>query len=80
VYDVNGLLVDTNVNGPLVDTNYQRALAWYRAFRRHQIVVPVWRIHRHIGMGGDQAVRALTDARIRSPTPAPGRFREPPAV
>jgi HAD superfamily hydrolase (TIGR01509 family) len=46
-----------------VDTNYQHALAWYRAFRHHGIVLPVWRIHRHIGMGGDQLVGALTDER-----------------
>jgi HAD superfamily hydrolase (TIGR01509 family) len=52
-----------DIDGTLVDTNYQHALAWYRAFRRHQIVLPVWRIHRHIGMGGDQVVEALTDAR-----------------
>jgi HAD superfamily hydrolase (TIGR01509 family) len=50
-----------DIDGTLVDTNYQHALAWYRAFRRHRIVLPVWRIHRHIGMGGDQVVRALTD-------------------
>jgi HAD superfamily hydrolase (TIGR01509 family) len=25
--------------------------------------VPVWRIHRHIGMGGDQLIAALTDER-----------------
>jgi HAD superfamily hydrolase (TIGR01509 family) len=52
-----------DIDGTLVDTNYQHALAWYRAFRRHQIVLPVWRIHRHIGMGGDQVVQALTDER-----------------
>jgi HAD superfamily hydrolase (TIGR01509 family) len=52
-----------DIDGTLVDTNYQHALAWYRAFRRHQIVLPVWRIHRHIGMGGDQVVEALTDER-----------------
>ena len=46
-----------------MDTNYQHALAWYRAFRRHDIVLPVWRIHRHIGMGGDQLVEELTDER-----------------
>jgi HAD superfamily hydrolase (TIGR01509 family) len=51
-----------DVDGTLVDTNYQHALAWYRAFRRHEIVLPVWRIHRHIGMGGDQLIEALTDA------------------
>jgi beta-phosphoglucomutase-like phosphatase (HAD superfamily) len=55
-----------DIDGTLVDTNYQHALAWYRAFRRHQIVLPVWRIHRHIGMGGDQVVRGLTWSRPRS--------------
>ena len=52
-----------DVDGTLVDTNYQHAIAWYRAFLRHEIVLPVWRIHRHIGMGGDQLVKALTDER-----------------
>src|ERR1700759_2513739 len=50
-----------DIDGTLVDTNYQHALGWYRAFRRHGIVLPVWRIHRHIGMGGDQLIQALTD-------------------
>lgn len=50
-----------DIDGTLVDTNYQHALAWYRAFRRHDITLAVWRIHRHIGMGGDQVVEALTD-------------------
>jgi HAD superfamily hydrolase (TIGR01549 family) len=50
-----------DVDGTLVDTNYQHALAWYRAFREHGIVLPVWRAHRAIGMGGDQLVAALTD-------------------
>jgi HAD superfamily hydrolase (TIGR01549 family) len=48
-----------DVDGTLVDTNYHHALAWYRAFRQHGIVLPVWRIHRHVGMGGDQVVAAL---------------------
>jgi HAD superfamily hydrolase (TIGR01549 family) len=54
--------VDTaifDVDGTLVDTNYQHALAWFRAFRRVGVVLPLWRIHRHIGMGGDQIVAAL---------------------
>ena len=42
-----------------MDTNYHHAIAWYRAFRQHGIVLPVWRIHRHIGMGGDQLIGAL---------------------
>lgn len=50
-----------DIDGTLVDTNYQHALAWYRAFRRSGVVLPVWRIHRHIGMGGDQLLPALTD-------------------
>jgi HAD superfamily hydrolase (TIGR01549 family) len=48
-----------DIDGTLVDTNYQHAVAWYRAFREHGIVLPVWRVHRHIGMGGDQLVAAL---------------------
>ena len=48
-----------DVDGTLVDTNYQHAIAWYRAFRRHGVVPPLWRIHRHIGMGGDQLVDAV---------------------
>jgi HAD superfamily hydrolase (TIGR01549 family) len=48
-----------DVDGTLVDTNYHHAIAWFRAFRRHFLTLPVWRIHRHIGMGGDQLVAAL---------------------
>ncbi len=45
-----------DVDGTLIDTNYQHALAWFRAFRSLDITVPVWRIHRAIGMGGDKLV------------------------
>jgi HAD superfamily hydrolase (TIGR01549 family) len=48
-----------DVDGTLVDSNYQHAIAWYRALRRHDVLVPIWRIHRHIGMGGDQLVGAV---------------------
>jgi beta-phosphoglucomutase-like phosphatase (HAD superfamily) len=48
-----------DVDGTLVDTNYHHALAWFRAFRRHGIVLALWRIHRHMGMGGDQLVGAV---------------------
>ncbi|MBV8218410.1 MAG: HAD family hydrolase [Solirubrobacterales bacterium] len=53
-----------DIDGTLVDTNYHHAIAWYRAFRQHGIGLSLWRIHRHIGMGGDQLVAALTDDRI----------------
>jgi len=42
-----------DVDGTLVDTNYHHALTWARAFRQHGLVVPVFRTHRSIGMGGD---------------------------
>jgi phosphoglycolate phosphatase-like HAD superfamily hydrolase len=45
-----------DIDGTLVDSNYQHALAWYRAFRDHDVTVPIWQIHRAIGMGGDQLV------------------------
>jgi HAD superfamily hydrolase (TIGR01509 family) len=48
-----------DVDGTLVETNYHHAIAWYRAFTQHGVELPVWRIHRAIGMGGDQLVAAL---------------------
>jgi len=48
-----------DVDGTLVDSNYQHALAWYRALREVGEVQPVWRLHRLIGMGGDQLVKAV---------------------
>lgn len=48
-----------DIDGTLVDTNYQHAIAWHRALRAHGYAVQLWRIHRHIGMGGDQIVTAL---------------------
>ena len=48
-----------DIDGTLVDTNYHHALAWFHAFKTHGQVLPLWRIHRHIGMGGDHMVAAL---------------------
>jgi HAD superfamily hydrolase (TIGR01509 family) len=59
---VEAALLD--VDGTLIDSNYQHALAWYRAFRRHGIVLPFWRIHRTVGMGGDQLVPALVGREV----------------
>jgi HAD superfamily hydrolase (TIGR01509 family) len=53
------ITVVLDVDGTLVDTNYQHAIAWHRALRSCGYVVQLWRIHRHIGMGGDQIVAAL---------------------
>ena len=48
-----------DLDGTLVDSSYFHAVAWFRAFRAHDLTLPTWRIHRHVGMGGDQLVPAL---------------------
>jgi HAD superfamily hydrolase (TIGR01509 family) len=48
-----------DIDGTLVDTNYQHVIAWARALQRFDIDVALWRIHRLIGMGGDQVVTSL---------------------
>lgn len=53
-----------DIDGTLVDSNYQHALAWYRAFRAVGVQLEVRRIHRHIGMGGDQLVEALAGGEV----------------
>jgi HAD superfamily hydrolase (TIGR01509 family) len=58
------IIVD--VDGTLVDTNYQHALCWFRAFRQQDLTVPIWRIHRHIGMGGDHLVEALCGEEVEA--------------
>jgi len=53
-----------DIDGTLVDTNYQHAIAWFLAFKQHDEFLPLWRIHRHIGMGGDQIVTALAGEEV----------------
>jgi HAD superfamily hydrolase (TIGR01549 family) len=48
-----------DIDGTLIDTNYQHALAWFRSFSKFEIVLPIWKIHRGIGMGGDHMIEAL---------------------
>ncbi|MCW2760193.1 MAG: HAD-superfamily hydrolase, subfamily variant 1 [Marmoricola sp.] len=45
-----------DIDGTLVDSTYHHAIAWQRAFHRNDLPVPLWRIHRTIGMGGDKLV------------------------
>ena len=45
-----------DIDGTLVDSTYHHAIAWHRAFGAHHVEVPLWRIHRTIGMGGDKLV------------------------
>lgn len=53
-----------DLDGTLVDSNYQHALAWFRAFRGFDLTFPTWRIHRSIGMGGDQLVAEVAGADV----------------
>jgi HAD superfamily hydrolase (TIGR01549 family) len=55
-----------DVDGTLVDSNYQHAMAWYRALRTLGEVHPVWRIHRLIGMGGDQLLPTLAGDEVEA--------------
>jgi HAD superfamily hydrolase (TIGR01549 family) len=55
--DAAALLLD--VDGTLVDTAYLHTLAWQRACSANGFAVAAHRIHRLIGMGGDQFVPAL---------------------
>ncbi|MDU0292550.1 HAD family hydrolase [Saccharothrix longispora] len=58
----NTLVLD--VDGTLVDTNFHHAVAWFRAFRRFDITIPTWRLHRAIGMGGDKLVAAVAGEHV----------------
>jgi HAD superfamily hydrolase (TIGR01549 family) len=53
-----------DVDGTLVDSNYQHALSWFRAFRSVGLTVPIWRLHRSIGMGGDRLVPSVTNEEV----------------
>lgn len=55
-----------DVDGTLVDTNYQHSLAWFRALRAVDVTVPIWRVHRAVGMGGDQLVGAVAGADVEA--------------
>lgn len=48
-----------DVDGTLVDSTYHHALAWRRAFHANDVPVPMWRVHRAIGLGGDRLVEAV---------------------
>ena len=55
-----------DVDGTLVDSNYQHAMAWYRALRSLGETYPIWRIHRLIGMGGDNLLTALAGEEVEA--------------
>ena len=53
-----------DLDGTLVDSNYHHALAWFRALREQEIVIPLWRLHRHVGIGGDRYVAAVAGEEV----------------
>lgn len=53
-----------DVDGTLMDSNYHHVRAWQRAFAEVGIVVPGWRIHRALGMGGDRLVEHLSGGTV----------------
>jgi HAD superfamily hydrolase (TIGR01549 family) len=55
-----------DIDGTLVDSTYHHAIAWQRALDRHDVPVPLWRIHRTIGMGGDKLVAEVADEDIEN--------------
>jgi HAD superfamily hydrolase (TIGR01509 family) len=48
-----------DLDGTLVDSVYQHVLAWHEALESRGIGLPVWRIHRRIGMSGGLFTKAL---------------------
>ena len=55
-----------DVDGTLVDSVYHQAITWHRALVSCGASPAVWRIHRHIGMGGDQLVKAVCGERFEA--------------
>ncbi len=54
-----GLAFLLDLDGTLVDSVYLHVLAWQEAFRKGDLELPAWRIHRRIGMSGALLVRAI---------------------
>jgi HAD superfamily hydrolase (TIGR01549 family) len=55
-----------DIDGTLVDSTYHHAIAWHRAFARHHVEVPLWRVHRSIGMGGDKLVTEVAGEQVEA--------------
>ena len=55
--DLPAVLFD--LDGTLVDSNYEHVSAWSQALRSADIIIPMWKIHRRIGMSGKSFLREL---------------------
>lgn len=58
-YDLESSAFLFDLDGTLVDSVYQHVLAWREATQAAGIELPVWRIHRQIGMSGGLMLAAL---------------------
>ncbi len=48
-----------DLDGTLIDSVYQHVMSWREAFAQNHIYLPVWKIHRRIGMSGQLFVPVL---------------------
>lgn len=62
-----GLVFD--LDGTLVDSAYQHALAWQQALQMENLHIPLWRIHRRVGMSGGLLTELLLRLLDRQITP-----------
>ncbi|MGA6826936.1 HAD family hydrolase [Nitrospira sp. NS4] len=57
--NANSMAFLFDLDGTLIDSVYQHVLAWREATQAAGIELPVWRIHRQIGMSGGLMLNAL---------------------
>jgi beta-phosphoglucomutase-like phosphatase (HAD superfamily) len=48
-----------DLDGTLIDSVYQHVQAWHETLRDAGIRVPIWKIHRRVGMSGKSFLREL---------------------
>ncbi len=48
-----------DLDGTLIDSNYHHVSTWWQALRETGITIPMWKIHRRIGMSGKSFLREL---------------------
>ena len=71
--DSDSLAFLFDLDGTLVDSVYQHVLAWREATQAVGIELPVWRIHRQIGMSGGLMLHAPV-ATSRAAVPASNHY------
>ena len=66
-----------DLDGTLIDSVYQHVIAWREALQELGISLPVWKLHRRIGMSGGLFVTALLrELRTTLDEPTLGRIAE----